>query len=75
MASLISKRENRVFYEGKLFRQEFIAGLKNVKTELFKVMVSSWDLTPTSPLKKTRQKISEAIKKIDAKNKSGGMPQ
>ena len=38
-----------------------------MKTEIFKVMVSSWDLTPTSPLKKTRQKISEAIKKIDAK--------
>ena len=35
-----------------------------MKTEIFKVMVSSWDLTPTSPLKKTRQKLVKLSKKL-----------
>ena len=41
MASLISKRENRVFYEGKLFRQEFIAGPK-----VWKLRFSRWWFPP-----------------------------
>ena len=41
MASLISKRENRVFYEGKLFSQEFIAGQK-----VWKLTLSRWWFPP-----------------------------
>ena len=65
MAALISEREDRVFYEGKLFLKGKIVFRANCfiknsllevwKLSFLKVTVSSWDLTPTSHLEKTRQ--------------------
>ena len=58
MASLISTRENRVFYEGKLFPKRIYCRIELENSEnwpFLKAMVSFLGSILTSPLKKTRQ--------------------
>ena len=69
MASLISKRENRVFYEGKLFCQEFIAGRKVWKLIFFQGDGFLLGFNPYISPEENQANI-EAIKNADAVQKA-----